>query len=110
MTFEHDAGYPRGTLDRLELVLGGDSRLAVVERHGPEDLAIGRDDRLGPACTQTEGERPGSIVVPQRIRRDVGDDHALPAIRGGTARAGDGPDHRVLDRRTPRVWQRRRGD
>jgi hypothetical protein len=61
---DRDARERGGVLDEAQLGPGGVARLAVVEGEGPEDAAVGGQDRARPARPQAVPERRARGLPP----------------------------------------------
>src|SRR5262249_61841622 len=95
---DRDTGETGEPLDHLLLRRRGAAWLASVDGEGGQHASVGGAHGGRPARAQAEGQREMSIVGPQRIVAEVGNDHGLIAIGGRAARTGRGTDAGAADR------------
>src|SRR5436309_12270694 len=80
-----------------------------VEGEGPEHAPLPIKDRCGPTGTQTVLERAVTVIVPQRIGRNVLDDNRLAAEGCRAARTGVGADGLAVKTTSETFREARRG-
>ena len=97
LALDGDAGKMRHPFDEVDVVLAGPPWLAVVHGERTHQLAVGREDGLGPAGSQVVLQRQIAEVRPQRVGQRVLDENALTPVCCGAARAGAGADVDPVD-------------
>jgi hypothetical protein len=75
----------RADVDQLPMPLGRTTRRRKIEGEGSEHVPFCIEDRARPARTQTMRKRHLAVALPQRVRRNVLDDHQFAAMGGGAA-------------------------
>jgi hypothetical protein len=98
LALDGDAREMGDLLDQAMLLRSRAARLAIVDREGPQHLALRGPDRRRPAGPQPVREGESAEIGPQRIRGDVADHHGLPAVSGRAARAYGRADRDAVDR------------
>lgn len=92
VALDDDAGEVRGGVDEAKFVGAGGARLAKVEGDRPQHLAGRGERRLRPARAQAVRQCRLSIVCPQLIMLNIGNDHRLAAKGRRAARSRLGAD------------------
>src|SRR5581483_363379 len=89
VAFDSDARQVGQHRHQLALALARVVRLAVVDGALTKHAAVRAADGRGPAGAQAVGGRQIAVVGPQRVGRDIRDNHRLPPV-GGRATGADG--------------------
>ncbi len=105
VAFDGQGGAARHQRDRVDVVCGRRADGAVVVGKHPQQPAVGRLDRRGPAGPQAVRQRQVAPVRPAGTGRDVLHVYRTPAIgRGAPGRHGR-PDGRAVHRRVVGLGQ-----
>src|SRR5207237_5114309 len=84
--------------DRFLLTRTRAAWLAIVHGKGSNHFTFGGKDRSGPTRAERVRQSQFAKINPQRISRDVGDNHLFSAISSRSARAHGRSDQRAVDR------------
>ncbi len=87
LALDGDSGEVSGHGNQFLLLLARGCDLMCVERECAEHLALARQDGRGPAGTETGRFQEKSVVRPERVGVDIGDDDLFAAPGGRSARA-----------------------
>ncbi|MEQ9073984.1 MAG: hypothetical protein RLP09_09020 [Sandaracinaceae bacterium] len=97
LALDRDGRGPVEHLHDLPLVRRRGARLVVVDGERPEHAAVRGPDGRGPARAEAVREREVREVDPERVGRDVLDQHLAVVVRGGPAGADRGPDRHAVN-------------
>jgi hypothetical protein len=82
---DRDGAQVRRGLDEAAVGVGRRAAPVVIERKGRQHRAVGPEHRRGPAGGEIVLGGEFAKVAPERVGRDVLDDHRLSAVRSGAA-------------------------
>src|SRR5579863_8434884 len=105
LTFNGNAGEMGCLPQGLSLSWTGSARLAVIHSKGTEHVARMRKNGSRPARAQSVRFSHVSILLPQRIVQNVGDDNRLFAVHSGAARSRLRSDTKPVDGSNVRFGQ-----
>src|SRR6266576_551150 len=94
--------------DNALLFWCGTGGLEAIERECSEHLSGGREYWRGPARSQSFSQGQMAVIVPQRVRLDVGNDHRFFPVNGCSTRTGARTDQAAVNGFGVTLWKVRR--